>query len=92
MRRKTNVITGASDGIGAVAARWLSACGHRVIVVGRTPSKTHAFAPELGTDFHVAHVTELSEVRVLADELLAKYPRIEGVQQCTALADEGNVR
>jgi len=47
MRRKTNVITGASDGIGAVAARWLSACGHRVIVVGRTPSKTHAFAPEL---------------------------------------------
>jgi len=33
------VITGASDGIGAAAARQLSARGEKVILVGRSPDK-----------------------------------------------------
>ena len=39
---KTIVITGASDGIGAAAARTLKASGHNVVVVGRDPIKTIA--------------------------------------------------
>ncbi|WP_290799361.1 SDR family NAD(P)-dependent oxidoreductase [Asticcacaulis sp.] len=34
------VITGASDGIGAAAARQLVDRGHQVVVVGRSQAKT----------------------------------------------------
>ncbi|MES2867445.1 MAG: SDR family NAD(P)-dependent oxidoreductase, partial [Actinomycetota bacterium] len=36
--QKTVVITGASDGIGAAAARRLRADGHEVVIVGRSPA------------------------------------------------------
>ncbi|MDE3216463.1 MAG: SDR family NAD(P)-dependent oxidoreductase, partial [Gemmatimonadota bacterium] len=47
-RRRTIIITGASDGIGAASARQLKARGHDVVVVGRAPAKTEALARELG--------------------------------------------
>jgi NAD(P)-dependent dehydrogenase (short-subunit alcohol dehydrogenase family) len=74
---KTIIITGASDGVGAAAARQLSAKGENVIVVGRSPEKTKAFAADLGVDFFVADFAELSQVRQLASELLERYPRID---------------
>jgi short-subunit dehydrogenase len=59
MALKTIVLTGASDGIGAAAARKLNADGHRVVLVGRSPTdfpcndgqirlKTETFKLELG--------------------------------------------
>ena len=42
--RRTVVITGASDGIGAAAARELAGRGHDVVVVGRSGAKTAAVA------------------------------------------------
>ncbi|MEJ2671886.1 MAG: SDR family NAD(P)-dependent oxidoreductase, partial [Deltaproteobacteria bacterium] len=77
MERKAIIITGASDGIGAAAAKRLSADGHNVVIVGRSPSKTEAVARELGTDFYLADFARLSDVCWLADELLEKYPRID---------------
>ncbi len=74
---KTIVITGASDGIGAAAARQLHRDGHQVVVVGRSPTKTQAVAAELGADAFVADFTHLDEVRRLAAELDAAYPRID---------------
>ena len=74
---KTIVITGASDGIGAAAARRLHQDGHRVVVVGRSPQKTRAVADEIGADFFVADFTRLDEVRKLAAELTAAYPAID---------------
>ncbi|WP_432840886.1 SDR family NAD(P)-dependent oxidoreductase [Dactylosporangium sp. CA-092794] len=74
---KTIVITGASDGIGAAAARRLHQQGHRVVVVGRSPQKTRAVAGEIGADQFVADFTRLDEVRKLAAELDAAYPRID---------------
>ena len=74
---KTIVITGASDGIGAAAARRLTRQGHRVVVVGRSPDKTRAVADELGAPWHVADFTRLDDVRRLADELAAAWPRID---------------
>ncbi|MGV0623964.1 SDR family NAD(P)-dependent oxidoreductase, partial [Mycobacterium kansasii] len=44
MTRRTIVITGASDGIGAAAARRLCRTGDQIVVVGRTPTKTAAVA------------------------------------------------
>ncbi|CAN7321961.1 SDR family NAD(P)-dependent oxidoreductase [Knoellia sp. LjRoot47] len=74
---RTIVITGASDGIGAAAARELTARGHRVVLVGRSPEKTRALAAELGAPFHLADYAELDQVRRLAAELAAAYPRID---------------
>ncbi|MBF8192796.1 SDR family NAD(P)-dependent oxidoreductase [Nonomuraea sp. K274] len=74
---KTIVITGASDGIGAAAARRLHRDGHRVAIVGRSPQKTQAVAREIGADHHLADFTRLDDVRKLAAELNAAYPRID---------------
>jgi NAD(P)-dependent dehydrogenase (short-subunit alcohol dehydrogenase family) len=74
---KTIVITGASSGIGAAAARELSRQGHQVVVVGRSPERTAAVARSLGADHHVADFTRLADVRALAETLLAAYPRID---------------
>ncbi|MEA3387828.1 MAG: SDR family NAD(P)-dependent oxidoreductase [Pseudomonadota bacterium] len=75
--QQTIVVTGASDGIGAEAARQLSARGEHVVIVGRSPGKTAAVAEELGAPYHVADYADLSQVRTLADELRAAYPRID---------------
>ena len=77
MTGRTIVITGASDGLGAAAAKRLSRSGENVVVVGRSPQKTKAVATELGADFMLADFAELAQVRALAEELLARYPRID---------------
>ncbi|ORB83322.1 short-chain dehydrogenase [Mycobacterium kansasii] len=77
MTRKTIVITGASDGIGAAAARRLSGNGENVVVVGRSEAKTTAVAAELGADYFVADFADLSQVRALADKIRSEYPRID---------------
>ena len=77
MSDRTIVITGASDGIGAAAARELSRRGDQVVVVGRSPDKTRAVAAEIGADHFLADYSELGQVRDLADQLLARYPRID---------------
>jgi NAD(P)-dependent dehydrogenase (short-subunit alcohol dehydrogenase family) len=74
---KTIVITGASDGIGAAAARRLHQDGHRVVVVGRSPRKTETVAKELGVDSFVADFAVLDDVRRLAAELDAACPGID---------------
>lgn len=77
MAAKTIVITGASDGIGAAAARKLRADGHTVVLVGRSAQKTQAIAEELGAKYYLADFADLSQVRELADRLQADYPRID---------------
>lgn len=76
MIAKTIVITGASDGIGAAAARLLRQMGHRVIIVGRSKAKTERIAAELDTPFHLADYARLSDVVRLAEEL-KQYDRID---------------
>ena len=77
MSKRTIIITGASDGIGAAAARKLSADGEHVVIVGRSPAKTASIAAELGLEFFVADFARLDEVRTLAAELRERYPRID---------------
>jgi NAD(P)-dependent dehydrogenase (short-subunit alcohol dehydrogenase family) len=77
MTPKTIVLTGGSDGIGAAAARRLSRSGHRVVLVGRSPSKTTAVAEEIGADYFVTDFADLSQVRALAEKIRAEYPRID---------------
>lgn len=72
----TIVITGASDGIGAAAARQLTEKGHHVVLVGRSKEKTANLAKELGTPYYIADFTRLTDVRRLAGEL-EQYSQID---------------
>ncbi|WP_193045697.1 SDR family NAD(P)-dependent oxidoreductase [Mycolicibacterium baixiangningiae] len=77
MAGRTIVITGASDGVGAAAAKRLTRSGENVVVVGRSPQKTAAVAGPLGADSFVADFADLAQVRELARRLLETYPRID---------------
>ena len=77
MANRTIIITGASDGIGAAAARKLKARGENVVVVGRSEEKTKAVAAEIGADYFLADYTRFADVRKLASDLKAKYPHID---------------
>jgi NAD(P)-dependent dehydrogenase (short-subunit alcohol dehydrogenase family) len=74
---KTIVVTGASSGIGAAAARQLHGQGAVVVPVGRSASKTAAVARELGLEPLTADYASLGDVRRLAAELLDRCPRID---------------
>lgn len=71
------VITGASDGIGAAAARLLKANGDHVIVVGRSPEKTKQIARELDAPYYLADFANFDDVRALAERLRSDAPRID---------------
>ena len=71
------VVTGASSGTGAAAARQLRSGGAEVVVVGRDPTRTHTLADELGVRGVTADFTSLASVRRLAEDLLAVNPRID---------------
>lgn len=77
MTARTIVITGASDGIGASAARTLSKQGEQVVVVGRSAEKTRLIAAEIGADHFIADFADLAQVRQLAAQLKEMYPRID---------------
>ncbi|MCB1517089.1 MAG: SDR family NAD(P)-dependent oxidoreductase [Hyphomicrobiaceae bacterium] len=77
LTRRTIIVTGASDGIGAAAARSLTSHGHEVVIVGRSPDKTRAVAAETGAEFHIADFARLDEVRDLARELDQRHERID---------------
>jgi NAD(P)-dependent dehydrogenase (short-subunit alcohol dehydrogenase family) len=76
-RKQTIIITGASDGIGAAAARQLAARGEDVVLVGRSAAKSMAVAAELSVPYYVADFADLGQVRDLASQLQAAYPRID---------------
>lgn len=77
------VVTGASDGVGAAAAIALARSGDRVVVIGRSPDKTHAVAAAVSAaagspvQHHTVDFAHLDQVRELAAELLATHVRID---------------
>lgn len=77
MTDRTIVVTGASDGIGAAAARALARGGDHVVVVGRSAAKTEAVAREIGAPYHLADFARLDDVRELAATLRSAYGRID---------------
>jgi len=71
------VITGASSGIGAAAARQFTAAGATVVPIGRSVTRTAAIAAELGVEPLRADFARLDDVRRVADALLRRCPRID---------------
>lgn len=67
MRKKNIIITGASDGIGAAAARQLANNeNYKLYLVGRNRAKTAAVADEVHAPYFVADFADLEQVRHLA--------------------------
>lgn len=74
---KTIVITGATSGIGAAAARALTGRGATVVPIGRSPERAAALSAELDVETLVADFANLSDVRRLATGLLDRCPTID---------------
>ena len=75
--KRTIILTGASDGIGAAAAKRLATDDNTLILVGRNPEKTRAVADPLGCTYLTADFGDLSQVRDLAARIKEKVPRID---------------
>lgn len=82
--RKTAVVTGASSGIGKVAARELARSGYRVILLGRDKTRSDAAlgeirraAPHAQLDLVLADLTSLAQTRRAADEIERLTGRID---------------
>jgi retinol dehydrogenase-12 len=84
MRGKVIVITGASDGIGRVAAHRLSEAGADVVMIGRNHAKTHAAANAImsatglrNVTFEIADLSLQREVHDLAGRLRKRLTKID---------------
>lgn len=76
---KTVLITGASSGIGAAAAKRFAAAGATVLPVGRSPERTRDLAALIGAKPYLADFSHLDQVRDLADDIAHDHPVIDVV-------------
>lgn len=85
MQGKTVMVTGATDGIGKVAAQALYNMGANVIVVGRNPQKAANVLSEFRDknpnggklDSLIADLSSLKDIRHLAENFLQKYDHLD---------------
>jgi NAD(P)-dependent dehydrogenase (short-subunit alcohol dehydrogenase family) len=84
MRGKIVVITGATSGIGAVAARRLADLGARIVIVARDRRRAEETLRDLRAansgQAHTAHYADLSrltEMKRVAAEIAAAEPRVD---------------
>jgi len=84
MQGKTIVITGATSGIGQVAAERLAAMGARIVLVARdrtrgeaTLAKLRAASPGVRHTIHYADLSLIAEMKRVAAEIAAAEPRID---------------
>ena len=96
LQGKVIVITGGSSGIGAAAARELRRRGATVAITGRS-AETTRLAQEIGAEAFLVDFKKLNDVRRLAEELKARYPRIDvlvnnvgGIMGARHLTEDGH--
>src|SRR5689334_15496072 len=81
LRGKVVVVTGASEGLGAAAARRLSDEGARLALCARRDAPLQSFAKALGGEVfaQAADVTTAADVERFIGATLERFGRIDGV-------------
>ena len=76
---KTILITGATDGIGLLTAKTLTAEGHNVLLHGRSADKLEAAAREVGgnPETYRADLSLLEDVNALVADVCAKHDTLD---------------
>jgi len=84
MKGKVVVITGATSGIGQVAAEKLATTGARIVQIARDRGRGEAAlrrlsecAPDVTHSIHYANLSRLSEMKRVAREIAAAEPHID---------------
>lgn len=84
MRGKVVVITGATSGIGEIAAERLAGMGARIVLVARDKTRGEAVLTRLRSgnkspahSIHYGDLSRISEMKRLAAEIAAAEPRID---------------
>jgi NAD(P)-dependent dehydrogenase (short-subunit alcohol dehydrogenase family) len=84
MRGKVVVITGATSGIGQVAAEKLAGMGARLVLTARDKARGEAalarlrqIAPDVSHAIHYGDLSRVSEMKRVASEIAAAEPRID---------------
>jgi NAD(P)-dependent dehydrogenase (short-subunit alcohol dehydrogenase family) len=82
MKDKVVLITGATGGIGRVAAEALAGAGAKVVIIGRNAEKTAQAAEEIGkqavtnVDFLIGDLSAQADVRRLAQEFRQRHDQL----------------
>lgn len=81
---KTILITGATDGIGLEAAKFLAAEGHALLLHGRSPQKLEAAVRKVSSlagagcvEGHLADLSRIGNVASLADEIRQEHDHLD---------------
>ncbi len=78
---KTIFLTGATDGIGFVAAQKLGAQGHRLLIHGRDPQKLEQVSRKIAgaPETYLADLSNLEEVTLMCEEIKKNGRRLDSV-------------
>src|SRR5262245_52165107 len=84
MQGKVVVITGATSGIGEIAAQNLARIGARIVMIARNPQRADAtlvrlrqIGPGVQHGVHLADLSKLADMRRVAAEISTKEPKID---------------
>lgn len=84
MKNKIILITGATSGIGKIAALELAKTGAKIIIHGRSLSKTESVKNQIieatgnkDVDMVLADLSLMKSTKTMADEIISKYDKID---------------